>query len=133
MTRAEVRLSIKKLLVAYADCIAWEDFGPSGNSCCKPDKFLSDEQAMEAAYTLAAVTLEMPKGSETHKVLATKVAAILKKKYICYNWLRDAVTRILTGESYSDLRSLVELSHKVREKMKENGIKEITCIEEVLC
>lgn len=34
--RIDVRKSIDDILIPYADCICWEDFGSAGNPCYNP-------------------------------------------------------------------------------------------------
>lgn len=116
--RSEVGRIIDNILIPYADCVEWLDFGPNGNPCYDPSYFSSTAEEEEAAYTLAAVQLEMPKNSERrHKRLAEKVAVQTGNRYVTYPWLRDAVSRLLAGCTYNDLLSMCKLSRIFRTGM----------------
>ncbi len=130
--RIDVARTIDDILIPYADCIAWEDYGPEGNPCFDPYDFASDTEEEEAAYTLAAVELEMGKYSRRHKDLAKKVAKQTGNEYVTYPWLRDAVGRLLAGTTYDELLSMSRLSMAVKAGMQAKGLKEIHSIEEAL-
>lgn len=110
----EVRQAIENILLPYADCIAWEDMGDNGNPCYDPYHFDSPGEQQEAAKTVAAVLLAAPKGSRLHLSLAQKIAEILGNKYITYPWFVKAVSRVLAGNTYSQLLSMARLSRLVR-------------------
>lgn len=82
--RIDVRKSIDDILIPYADCICWEDFGSAGNPCYNPNDFSSAAEEEETAFTLAAVQLEMRKYGNKHKELAKKVAKQTGNKYVTY-------------------------------------------------
>lgn len=130
--RIDVRKTIDEVLIPYAECIAWEDFGPKGNPCYDPYDFASAAEEEEAAYTLAAVQLEMKKNSTRHTDLATEVAKQTGNKYVTYPWLRDAVSRLLAGSTYDDLLFISRQSRAVRAGMKAKGLTKIHSIEEAL-
>lgn len=124
--------TIDHIVIPFADCIAWEDFGPKGNPCWKPYHYASVAEEEEAAYTLAAVELEMGKYSKRHKDLAKKVAKQTGNEYVTYPWLRDAVSRLLAGTTYDELLSMSRLSMAVKAGMQAKGLKKINSIEEAL-
>lgn len=130
--RTVVARTIDEILIPYADCIAWEDYGPEGNPCFDPYDFASDAEEEEAAYTLAAVELEMRKYGKRHKDLAKKVAKQTGNNYVTYPWLRDAVSRLLAGTTYDELFSMSRLARAVKAGMQAKGLKEIHSIEEAL-
>ena len=130
--RNEVKRTIDNILTPYADYIAWKDFGPEGNSCYNPYYFASAAEEEEAAYTLAAVELELKKNSKRHTDLAEKVAKQTGNTYVTYPWIRDAVSRMLANSTYDELWSMVSLSSAVRAGMKAKGLKEIHSIAEAL-
>ncbi len=131
-SRAEVRAAIRCILIPYSDCIAWEDFGDAGNPCYDPYTFSSPSEANEAAITIAAVMLEIPKYSQIHNDLAHRVANELENKWVTYDWLIKAVARILTGATFDQLLSMAMLSRKVKDGMKAKGITQVKSIEEAL-
>ncbi len=131
-SRAEVRKSIMNVLIPYSDCIAWSDFSDRGNPCYKPYKFDSPEEEIEAAFTRAAVMLEIPYCSEIHSILGQKVANELDNKWITYDWLTKAVARILAGTTFDALLSIAMLSRRVKDGMKAKGLTQIHSIDEAL-
>lgn len=130
--RTEVAKTIDEILISYADCIAWKDFGAAGSPCYDPNAFLSPAKEEEAAYTLAAVQLEMKKYGTRHKLLAKKVAAQTGNKYVTYPWLRDAVSRLLSDTTYDELLSMAQLSRAVKAGIQAKGLKEVNSIAEAL-
>lgn len=130
--RNEVARAIEEILIPYVENIAWEDFGAYGNPCYDPNDFSSPAEEEEAAYTLAAVQLEMKKYGARHTDLAEKVAKQTKNKYVTYPWLRDAVSRILSGTTYDELFAMARLSRAVKDGMKAKGLTEINSIDDVL-
>ena len=128
--RDEVRKAIDRVLIPYVDCIAWLDFA-NGNPCYNPNFFASAAEEEEAAYTLAAVELEL-KNSTRHTTLSKKVAQQTGNQYVTYPWLRDTVTKILCSTSYDDLMAIAQLSRKVRTCMQAKGVTEIHSIADVL-
>lgn len=130
--RIDVARTIDDILIPYADCIAWEDYGPECNPCFDPYDFASDAEEEESAYTLAAVELEMRKYGKRHKDLAKKVAKQTGNNYVTYPWLRDAVSRLLAGTTYDELLSMSRLSMAVKAGMQVKGLKKINSIAEAL-
>jgi hypothetical protein len=130
--RTVVARTIDEILIPYADCVAWGDYGPKGNLCWNPYDYESVAEEEEAAYTLAAVELEMGKYSKRHKDLAKKVAKQTGNEYVTYPWLRDAVSRLLAGTTYEELLLMSRLSMAVKVGMQAKGLKEIHSIEEAL-
>lgn len=130
--RKEVAKTIDEVVIPYVDCFAWEDFGSSGNPCYNPNAFASPAQAKDFAYTLAAVQLEMRKNGLRHTGLAGKVAAQTGNKYVTYPWLRDAVSRILSGTTYDELLTMAQFARAVKAGMQARGLKEIHSITEAL-
>ena len=130
--RILVGRTIDHIVIPFADCIAWEDFGPKGNPCYDPYDFASAAEEEEAAYTLAAVQLEMGKYSKRHKDLAKKVAKQTGNDYVTYPWLRDAVSRLLAGSTYDELLSMSRLTRAVKAGMQKKGLTEIRSIEDAL-
>lgn len=132
--RTEVARTIDEILIPYVECFSWGDFGSSGNPCYDPNDFPTPAEEEEAAYTLAAVQLEMEKYGTRHTDLAKKVAAQTKNQYVTYPWLRDAVARLLSSTNYEKLWSMVVLSRKVRWGMKIKGLTQINInsVKEVL-
>lgn len=130
--RIDVGKTIDDVLIPYADCIAWEDYGSAGSPCYDPYDFSSTAEEEEAAYTLAAVQLEMRKNNSRHTVLAEKVAKQTGNDYVTYPWLRDAVTRLLAGSTYDELLSMSRLSKAVKAGMQTKGLTEIHSIADVL-
>lgn len=130
--RIDVTKTIDDILIPYADCICWEDFGSAGNPCYNPNDFSSAAEEEETACTLAAVQLEMGKYGKKHKELAKKVAKQTGNKYVTYPWLRDAVSRLLAGTTYDELLSMSRLSRAVKAGMQAKGLTEIHSIDEAL-
>ena len=128
----QVQICIEKLLIPYVDCIAWEEFGEKGGPCYNPNQFMNSRDASNVAFTMALVSLAMPKGGVNHDKLAKKVAEKLDLNYVWYDWLVKAVGRILSGTNYSDLEQMLLLSNKVKQGMKKKGLSLITSIEEVI-
>ena len=119
-SRDEVGKTIDEILIPFAECIAWKDFGPEGTPCYDPTEFTSAYEEEEAAYTLATVEL------------AKKVAVQTGNKYVTFPWLRDAVSRLLADSTYEELMSMTRLSRAVKAGMKAKGLNEIHSIEEIL-
>lgn len=130
--RIDVGKTIDDVLIPYADCIVWEDYGSAGSPCYDPYDFISTSEEEEAAYTLAAVQLEMRKNSSRHTTLAKKVAKQTGNDYVTYPWLRDAVSRLLAGSTYDELLSMSRLSRAVKAGMQIKGLTEIHSIEDAL-
>lgn len=130
--RTEVAKAIDEILIPYVDHFAWKDFGAAGSPCYDPNDFSSPAEEEEAAYTLAAVQLEMEKYGSRHTDLAEKVAEQTGDQYVTYPWLRDSVSRILSGTTYDDLLSMVKLSRAVKDGMKAKGLSKINSINDVL-
>lgn len=130
--RSTVGRTIEEILIPYADCIAWEDFGSAGSPCYDPYDFSSVAEEEEQAYTLAAVQLKMKKGSKIHADLARAVAKQTGNKFVTYPWLRDAVSRLLAGTTYDELLAMSKLSRLVKAGMKAKGVNQIQSIREVL-
>ncbi len=130
--RIAVGRTIDEILIPFADCVAWADFGSAGSHCYDPYDFSSASEEEEAAYTLAAVQLEMKKYSKRHTDLAKEVAKHTGNDFVTYPWLRDAVSRLLTGSTYDELLLMSKLSRLVRAGMKAKGLIEIHSIEEAL-
>ncbi len=126
--RSEVARTIDDILLVYADCIAWKDYGAAGSPCYDPYDFASPAEGEEAAYTLAAVELEMGKNSSRYNDLAAKVAKQTGNKWVTYPWLRDATCRILAGSTYNELLSMAKLSRAVKDGMKKKGLSSIKSI-----
>lgn len=118
MTDTAVKQAIENILIPYADCIAWEDMGDKGNPCYDPYHFDSPGEQQEAAYTVAAVLLAAPKGSRLHLELAKKIAQLLGNEYITYPWYVKAVSRVLAGNTYSQLLSMARLACTVKAGIK---------------
>ena len=130
--RIDVARTIDDILLPYADCFAWEDYGPKGNPCWDPYDYASEAEEEEAAYTLAAVELELGKFSQRHRDLAKRISEQTGNEYVTYPWLRDAVSRLLAGTTYDELLSMSRLSMAVKAGMQAKGLKEIHSIEEAL-
>ncbi len=130
--RIDVAKTIDDILIPYADCICWEDYGSAGSPCYNPNYFSSAAEEEEAACTLAAVQLEMGKYGKRHKELAKKVAKQTGNKYVTYPWLRDAVSRLLACTKYDALLSMSRLSRAVKAGMQAKGLTEIHSIDEAL-
>lgn len=129
--RTLVGRTIDHIVIPFADCIAWEDFGPKGNPCYDPYAFASAAEEEEAAYTLAAVQLEIRKYGTRHIELAKKVAKQTGNEYVTYPWLRDAVSRLLAGTTYADLLFMCRQSRAVRARMQAKGLREIHSLAEL--
>ncbi len=121
-----------RLIIFYHDCIAWEDYSDRGNACYKPYVFENDIEKRNDALMHAAVKVAMPHGSYLHKVLAEKVAGDLNDTWVTYDWLIKALARLLNGISYTELKSMIELSRRVKNGMKLKGLTKIHSIEEAL-
>ena len=132
VNRTDVAKTIDNILIPYADCIGWAYFGSAGGPCYDPYDFDSAAEEEEAAYTLAAVQLELMKNSARHIALAKKVAEQTGNNYVTYPWLRDAVSRLLAGNTYDELLAMSKLSRAVRTGMQAKGLTEIRSIEEAL-
>lgn len=128
----EVVDCIQNLLIPYVSNLCWEDFSDEGNACYNPFVFDSKEEEIDLAMTRAAVQIAMPYGSKTHHMLGQKVAKLLKTKWVTYDWLAKAISRILSGSTYQELEQMIQLSNLVRSRMKEKGLTQIKSIEEVL-
>lgn len=128
----QVQICIEKLLIPYADCVAWEEFGEKNDPCYDQNHFINSRDARNIAFTMALVRLAMPKGERNHVILAKKVAKHLGMNYVWYDWLVKAVGRILSGTNYSDLKQMLLFSNKVKQGMKEKKLSSITSIEEVI-
>ncbi len=130
--RNEVGKTIDNILIPYADCFGWECFGSKGSPCYDPDNYDSIAEEEEAAYTLAAVALELKKHSKRHTDLAEKIAQKTGNNYVTYPWLRDAVSRLLSSSTYDELMSMSQLSRTVRFGMQAKGLTKIHSITEAL-
>ncbi|MCQ4022491.1 MULTISPECIES: hypothetical protein [unclassified Ruminococcus] len=130
--RNEVARCIIEILIPYADCFAWGDFGAAGNPCYDPYNWSSPAEEEEEAYTLAAVQLELKKNGQRHIDLAEKVANNTGNDYVTYPYLRDAVSRILASSTYDELLTQVKFSRMIKNMMKSKGLTTISSIEEVL-
>ena len=128
--KMEVAYCIDKILIPYADCFAWPDFGAAGNPCYDPYDWDSPEEEEEEAYTLAAVQLVMKKNGVRHNKLAKAVAKSTSNDYVTYPYLRDAVSRILSPTNYDELLWQVKLSQVIKDAMKAKGLTEIHSISE---
>ncbi len=128
----DVSKTIDDVLIPYADCICWEDYGSAGSPCYDPNDYSSDAEEEEAACTLAAVQLELKKHSKRHTTLAKEVAKQTGNTFVTYPWLRDAVSRLLAGTTYDELISMAKLSRAVRAGMKAKDLKEIHSLDEAL-
>lgn len=111
--RAKAKEGIQEL-TAHAGSVAWEDFGDAGNPCYDPCRFDTEKEREMDALTLAAVKVELQKGSKLHHKLAGLVAAALGNKYVSYDWLIKAVTRILNGTTIHGLHEMLVLSENIR-------------------
>jgi hypothetical protein len=131
MNKNEVENTIKAM-VNHSDCIAWQDFGDRGNSCCGPFKLETQEEVIEDALALANVKMVMPKGTTIHLELARSVADRIGCKYVTYDWLIKIVGRIVAVSSYQDFCNVLNLSIAVQDGMRQRGLTEIRCIEEAL-
>lgn len=128
----EVNACIQDILIPYASNFAWQDFSDKGNICYNSFVFDSKEEEIDLAMTRAAVQLAMPYGSQAHHILGQKVASLLDTKWVTYDWLAKAISRLLSGGTYQELREMAALSELVRSRMKEKGLTQIKSIEEVL-
>ena len=45
--RIDVAMAIDYILLPYADCFAWEDYGPKGNPCWDPYDYASEAEEEE--------------------------------------------------------------------------------------
>lgn len=128
----ETTACIRQILIPYAACFAWKDFNDSGTPCYHPFRYDSPQEATEAAFTRASVYLAMPKGSQTHRLLGQRVASVLGRRWVQYDWLVKIVGRILSGSTPDELSHMVTLASRVQEGMKKRGLTQITSIEEAL-
>lgn len=128
----EVNACIQDILIPYAANFAWEDFSDKGNACYNPFVFNSEQEEIDLAMTRAAVQLAMPYGSQAHHILGQEVANLLGTKWVTYDWLAKAVSRLLSGVTYQELKKMALLSEMVKKKMKEKGLTQIKSIEQVL-
>lgn len=108
-------------IIRYHDCIAWSDLSDRGNPCYDPYDFPTIEDREEEALTYAAVKIELPKNSASHLLLSALVADDLGAKWITYDWLIKAITRVTCGATLEDLRKMLALSSLVKAGMKRNG------------
>ena len=88
------------VLEGNADCFAWEDFSDRGTACYKPTK-ADAMKWRDESILLGLVRTVMKKGTVIHISLADKVASVIGKKFISYDYLCKAVSRILSGVSSS--------------------------------
>lgn len=121
-----------ELLERYHECIAWEDYSDRGNQCWNPYAFDTSNDREQDALWHAAVKVALAKGSATHIRLSELVAGYLENKYVTYDWLIKAVSRVLKGSSLDELREILILSEKVRAEMKAKGLNSIESLEQVL-
>lgn len=128
----EVNACIQDILIPYAANFAWEDFSDKGNACYNPFVFSSEQEEIDLAMTRAVVQLAMPYGSQAHHILGQEVANLLGTKWVTYDWLAKAVSRLLSGVTYQELKKMALLSEMVKKKMKEKGLTQINSIEQVL-
>ncbi|MDA8227042.1 MAG: hypothetical protein M0T74_04955 [Desulfitobacterium hafniense] len=128
--KIEVRRAIQQLLTHY-DCVSWLDFGDRGNPCYAFYNFDTEEERIEDAYALAAVKIVMPKGSVLHLTLSRSVAQEIGCKYVTYDWLIKALSRIVGSSSYKELSDMVHLSVAVKAGMKQRGLTTISNVAEV--
>lgn len=84
-----------QMIIPYCDCLAWEDFSDRGNPCYNPLLFENETDIKEDALWHAAVKAAMPHGSDMHSVLASKVATVLNNKWVTYDWLIKALSRVI--------------------------------------
>lgn len=113
----EVNACIQDILIPYAANFAWEDFSDKGNACYNPFVFNSEQEEIDLAMTRAAVQLAMPYGSQAHHILGQEVANLLGTKWVTYDWLAKAVSRLLSGVTYQELKKMVVLLEMVKKKM----------------
>lgn len=119
--RTEVARTIDEILIPYVECFSWGDFGSSGNPCYDPNDFPTPAEEEEAAYTLAAVQLEMEKYGTRHTDLAKKVATQTGNEYVTYPWLRDAVSRLLADTTYEPRKNLAPHGRGNLDERKQGG------------
>ncbi|MBW9171219.1 hypothetical protein K2F43_08370 [Clostridium estertheticum] len=111
--KIEVRRAIQ-LLLKHIECVAWLEFGDRGNPCYDPYNFDTEEEHIEDAYALAAVKIVMPKGSVLHQKLSESVAQEIGCKYVTYDWLIKALSRIVASSSYKELADMMKTSLQMR-------------------
>lgn len=129
---SETKRAITEVLIPYADCFAWKDFGDRGNPCYDPYKLADSQEAYNSAVSEMYVALAMPKGSPEHIQLGSRIASLLDCKYVTYDWLRKVVGRALSSTDYNELKEMTALSIAVRRGMKQKGLTTIDSIEEAL-
>ena len=94
MNKVEVKRAID-LLLEHSDKIAWLDFGDKGNPCYNPYDFETEKERIKEAYSFAAVKIQIPKGSELHRKFGESIAQNIGCKYVTYDWLIKALSRII--------------------------------------
>lgn len=128
----EVKKCITHVLIPYAKCFGWTEFGDYGGPCYKPYKFSNQQEEYDAAITRAAVLIAMPKGSREHIFLGNRIAELLNCEYVTYDWLVKVVGRVLSGTNYNELKNMASLSAIVQKAMKRKGLTQINSIQEAL-
>lgn len=119
-----------QLLISYCSSIGWADFGDKGNACWKPYN-ATQMEIEEIEVWHGAIRSTLKKGCSTFVLLEQLVAKQLGCKYVTYDWLCKAISRILAGGSLFDLEEMLKISHLVQMKMQSKGIAEIHSIQEV--
>lgn len=128
--KEEARKAVQ-LLIKYSSSIGWEDFGDKGNNCWKPYNSTPSE-IEEIELWHGAIRSTLVKGSLTFVLLESLVAKQLGCKYVTYDWLCKAISRILAGGNLTDLEKMLKLSRAVQQGIKEKGLTKINSIQEAL-
>ena len=130
MTLAETRVALL-IIDRYPETIAWEDFGDLGNETGRLD-VLPPSQVAKNAISYAQVKTVMMKYSALHRSLSKSIAEEIGCKYVTYDWLTKALSRLLEDTTFASFCQMVNCSIFVKKRMKERRLTRISALDEVL-
>lgn len=120
------------LISNYLDCINWKDFGDKGSPCYNPLHFSNKNEELQENLTLGFVRTVLNRESSEYKRIASEVASELSLRWVTYDWLCKAITRLIAKPKYAELESLLLLSRNVKNGMKSRGLTTISSVDDAL-
>lgn len=109
MTLAETKVALL-IIDRYPETIAWEDFSDKGNSCTGRLDVLPPSEIAKNAISYAQVKTIMVKYSRLHRTLSKSVAKEMGLKYVTYDWLTKALSRLLEDTTFASFCQMVNRS-----------------------
>lgn len=95
-----------QILIQYHSLVDWRSFEDASHP--NPYLFSTRIAREEDGLYLAAVKVELAKGSYQHLLLSQLVACDIQKKYVHYDWLIKIVSRIVScANTASDLLKML--------------------------